>query len=271
IYEALDVRASFRQYICMRTTGIRGSGRSGRERSSPAAPHRLGVTYRATASLHPDPRNARTHSKRQVQQIAASIREFGFAVHILVDPEGIVIAGHGRLLAAKLMGLTKLPTIELAGLSDAQKRALRLADNKIALNAGWDLDLLRGELAELSSLDLKIDLSLTGFSMGELGVLLGTEENASHDVIPPVPATPCTRPGDIWRLGDHLIGCGDSCDREFLHRVVGADTRIDAAFLDPQLGSRDISKAASLEGSLRAAAQASRDGAIHFVFTSWQH
>src|SRR4051795_6377735 len=128
----------------------------------------LAVTYRAIASLRPDPRNARTHSKRQVEQIVASIREFGFTNPILLDPDGVIIAGHGRLLAAKSMGLAEVPTIELVGLNDAQKRALRLADNKIALGAGWDLDLLRVEIAELSSLDFGMDLTVTGFSTGEL-------------------------------------------------------------------------------------------------------
>src|SRR5262245_43667683 len=126
--------------------------------------HPLSVTYRATESLKPDPRNPRTHSKRQVDQIIASIREFGFTNPILVDPAGMIIAGHGRLLAAKAMGLAEVPTIQLTGLNDAQRRALRLADNKIALGAGWDLDLLKLELGELSVLEFGMDLTLTGFS-----------------------------------------------------------------------------------------------------------
>ena len=134
--------------------------------------HRLAVTYRATGSLKPDPRNARTHSKRQVEQIVASIRHSALPIPILIDPDGVLIAGHGRLLAAKSMGMAEVPTIELVGLTDAQKRALRLADNKIALGAGWDLDLLKVELAELSTLDLDMDLTVTGFSTGEIDVLL---------------------------------------------------------------------------------------------------
>src|ERR671917_2804969 len=133
------------------------------ESDSVSAPP-LAVKYRPTGSLKPDPRNARTHSKRQVEQIAASIKEFGFTNPILVDPEGVLIAGHGRLLAAKSIGMGEVPTIELVGLSDAQKRALRVADNKIALGAGWDLDLLKVELAELSTLNFDIDLTVTGFS-----------------------------------------------------------------------------------------------------------
>ncbi len=144
----------------------------------------LSVTYRATEKLKPDARNARTHPKRQVDQIVASIGEFGFTNPILVDPEGMLIAGHGRLLAAKAMGMAEVPTIELAGLNETQKRALRLADNKIALGAGWDLDILKVELAELSTLDLDLDLTVTGFSTGELDVLLGSNEDPEDDVIP---------------------------------------------------------------------------------------
>src|SRR5215216_4315023 len=180
----------------------------------------LSVTYRSTGSLKPDPRNARTHSKRQVEQIVASIRQFGFTNPILIDPEGVIIAGHGRLLAAKSIDMAEVPTIELVGLNDAQKRALRLADNKIALNAGWDLDLLRVELGELSSLDVDLDLTVTGFSTGELDVLLRASEDSEDDIIPPIPATARTRLGDIWRLGNHVVGCGDSRDPEFLRKVV---------------------------------------------------
>src|SRR5215213_4253058 len=178
------------------------SGRQPTTKADLSSPRPLAVTYKTVGSLKPDPRNARTHSKRQVEQIIASIREFGFTNPILLDPEGVLIAGHGRLLAAKSMGLAEVPTIELVGLSDSQKRALRLADNKIALGAGWDLDLLREELAELSTLDFDMDLTLTGFSTGELDVLLGSNEDPDDDVIPPVPAEPRTKPGEIWILGD---------------------------------------------------------------------
>jgi DNA modification methylase len=258
-----------------------------------AASGALAVTYRATASIRPDPRNARTHPKRQVDQIIASIREFGFTNPILVDPEGVVIAGHGRLLAAKAMGLAEVPTIELVGLTEAQKRALRLADNKIALNAGWDLDLLKVELGELSSLDIALDLTVTGFSTGELDLLLRPSEDPENDLIPALPATARTRPGDIWRLGEHVIGCGDSRDPEFLRKVIGKGDLVDVAFLDPPynvrisghanakgrhrefaMASGEMSEAAFrsfLEATLGAAAQASRDGAVHFVCMDWRH
>lgn len=261
--------------------------------ADPANPRPLTVTYRATGSLKPDPRNARTHSKSQVAQIVASIREFGFTNPILMDPDCVVIAGHGRLLAAKSMGMAEVPTIELVGLSEGQKRALRLADNKIALGAGWDLDLLKVELAELSTLDLDMDLTVTGFSTGELDVLLGGKEDPDDDVIPAMPDKPLTRTGDIWILGDHRIGCGDSRDIDFLQKVVGEGARIDAAFLDPPYNVR-INGHANAKGrhrefamasgemteeafrtflteTLGAAAKVSRDGAVHFICMDWRH
>src|SRR5687768_12845734 len=124
------------------------------EHSAKAPVRPLAVTYRAVAELKPDSRNARTHPKRQVEQIAESIARFGFGSPILIDPEGSIIAGHGRLLAARRLGMEEVPTIALPGLGEAQRRALRIADNKIALGAGWDLDILRVELAELAALDV---------------------------------------------------------------------------------------------------------------------
>lgn len=161
------------------------------------AADRLAVAYRPPGELRPDSRNARTHSKRQVAQIVASIRALGFANPILVDEAGVVIAGHGRLLAAKEMGLAEVPTIDLPGLTEAQKRALRLADNKIALNAGWDMDLLTAELGELSALDLDLDLSLTGFSVGEIDVILHDGVDPDDEIIPAAPKTPRAKPGDV--------------------------------------------------------------------------
>ncbi len=177
----------------------------------------LHVTYRIPESLKPDPRNARTHSRRQVDQIAASIREFGFTNPILRDEHGIVIAGHGRLLAAKAIGLGEVPTIELVGLSETQKRALRLADNKIALSAGWDLDLLKVELAELSALDVDMDLTVTGFSTGELDLLLGGDD-PDDEVIPAVPASRGASPatsGCSTSTGSAAVtvGMGPFCGR----------------------------------------------------------
>src|SRR6202166_2266024 len=172
-------------------------------------PLRLAVTYRPLGDLVPDPRNARTHPKRQIEQIRASIEAFGFTNPVLAEPEGNIIAGHGRLQAARLMGLAELPVITLSGLSENQKRTLRIADNKIALNAGWDLEILQLELGELGSIDVDIDLTLTGFSTGEIDVILTSPVARDDEVVPPVPGTPRTKLGDIWILGDHRVGCGD--------------------------------------------------------------
>ena len=231
--------------------------------------------------------------KRQVEQIAASIREFGFANPILIDAEDTIIAGHGRLLAAKALGMTEVPTIVLPHLSEAQKRALRIADNRIALGAGWDLDLLKLELGELAVLDVDLDLALTGFSSGEIDVILKGPADPEDEVIPAVPATPRTRPGDIWILGEHRVGCGDGRDLAFLQAVVGDGAVVDAAFLDPPynvringhanargrhpefaMASGEMNAAAFrsfLADTLGACARVSRDGAVHFVCIDWRH
>ena len=254
---------------------------------------RLAVVYRQVGDLRPDPRNARTHPKRQLDQIVASIRAFGFANPILIDETSTIIAGHGRLLAARRIGLAEVPTIALRGLDEARKRALRLADNKIALNAGWDIELLKSELGELSAPDLEIDLSLTGFSAGEIDVILDGGADPDDEVVPAVPRTPRTRPGDIWCLGAHRVGCGDGRDAAFLRRVVGEGAAIDAAFLDPPynvkvngfvnargrhaefaMASGEMSQAAFrdfLVESLGSAVAVSRAGAVHFVCMDWRH
>jgi len=258
-----------------------------------AVASRLAVTYRAISDLVPDPRNARTHPKRQIEQLKKSIEEFGFTNPILADPEGHIIAGHGRLQAARAMGFSEAPTIILSGLSDTQKRALRIADNKIALNAGWDLEILQQELGELASLDVEIDPTLTGFSTGEIDVILSSADDPDDEVIPPVPTTPRTKPGDIWILGDHRVGCGDGRDAAFLQRLIGDGARVDAAFLDPPynvrigghavaagshrefaMASGEMSEAefrSFLADTLGAAARLSRDGAVHFVCMDWRH
>ena len=254
---------------------------------------RLVVTYRPVGDLIPDPRNARTHPKRQIDQIRKSIEAFGFTNPILADPEGHVIAGHGRLQAARLMGLAELPVIILHGLSDTQKRMLRIADNKIAVNAGWDLEILQLELGELGSIDVDIDLTLTGYSTGEIDVILTSAVDPDDEVIPSVPLAARTKLGDIWILGDHRVGCGDGRDVEFLQRVIGRGTGVDAAFLDPPynlrlggyavsagshrefaMASGEMSQAefrSFLTDTLGAAARVSRDGAIHFICMDWRH
>ena len=161
----------------------------------------LTVAYRPVSALIPFARNPRTHSDAQVAEIAASIREFGWTNPILVDGENGIIAGHGRLLAARQLGMKTVPVIELAGMSEAQKRAYIIADNKLALNAGWDNELLALELGELQGLGF--DLALTGFSEDELAGLLssGTAGLTDPDEVPPLPEDPVSRAGDLWLLG----------------------------------------------------------------------
>src|ERR1700687_5239469 len=166
-------------------------------KTSAALPSRLTVTYRPAGDLIPDPRNARTDPKRQIDQIRASIEAFGFPNPTLADPEGHIIAGHGRLQAARLMGLAELPVITLSGLSETQKRTLRIADNKIALNASWDLEILQLEFGELGSIDVDIDPTLTGFSTGEIDVILTSPVDPGDEVIHPVPFPPHTKLCDI--------------------------------------------------------------------------
>jgi hypothetical protein len=166
----------------------------------------------SVADLVPYARNARTHSDAQVAQIAASIREFGFTNPILTDGARGVIAGHGRLMAARKLGLQEVPTIELAHLTPAQRRAYVLADNRVALSAGCDEDMLRLELGDLR--DEGFDLGLTGFDLDEIGHLLidATEGLTDPDQVPEVPETPVSRLGDVWMLGRHRLACGDCTD-----------------------------------------------------------
>jgi len=180
----------------------------------------LAIEYRPAAGLIPYSRNARTHSETQVAQIAASIREFGWTNPILIDGENGIIAGHGRLLAARKLGIEDVPVIELSGLSEAQKRAYVIADNKLGLNAGWDEDLLALEFGDLASLGF--DLALTGFGEDEIVALTsrGTEGLTDPDDIPETPVHPATRLGDVWLLGKHRLVCGDSTDADTAARAL---------------------------------------------------
>lgn len=165
----------------------------------------------SVAELIPYANNARTHSEAQVASIAGSIREFGFNNPVLVDGENGIIAGHGRVLAARRLGLDVVPVIELAHLSEARKRAYILADNKLAEQAGWDRDLLSLELADLS--DLGVDLADIGFEGAELDALLGLQSaDPKEEATPEVPANPVSRNGDTWQLGAHRLMCGDATD-----------------------------------------------------------
>jgi len=187
----------------------------------------LHIEYRRTESLIPYARNARTHSDAQVAQIAASIREFGFNNPVLVDGRHGIIAGHGRVLAARKLDLDTVPVIELAHLTESQKRAFILADNKLALNAGWDEELLGIELADLSLAG--VDLDLTGFSDVEVAQLLGVADedktigkdgDVEDDEIPEPPTQAVSRTGDIWQIGRHRLGCGDAGDLNLIAQVM---------------------------------------------------
>jgi DNA modification methylase len=195
----------------------------------------LVVSTLPVASLVPYAENARTHSPSQVAQIAASIAEFGFVNPVLVDAEGVLIAGHGRIMAAKQLGLASLPVLRLGHLSPAQARALRLADNQIALNSGWDEALLAAEIARIRD-EAVVDLDVLGFSGMELDRLLaaadaGLEDDA--DDAPPPPAIPVTRTGDLWRCGEHRLLCGDATKLADVQRALGAGHLADMAWQDP--------------------------------------
>ena len=177
------------------------------------------IEIRSIDDITPYARNSRTHSDEQVAQIAASIREFGWTTPILIDEEGSVICGHGRLLAARKLGQAEVEVIVARGWSDAKKRAYVIADNKLALNAGWDMELLALELADLKEFDF--DLGLTGFSDEELSKLLPdkTDGNTDQDEVPEVPADPITKPGDVWLMGKHRLLCGDSTSVDDMEKL----------------------------------------------------
>lgn len=202
----------------------------------------LQIQYRSIESLIPYARNARTHSEEQVAQIAASIREFGFNNPVLVDGHRGVIAGHGRILAARKLDMTQLPVIELAHLTETQKRAFILAENKLTERAGWDSELLSLELADLQ--EAGFDLELTGFDDGEIQSLLakesdpGTESpDAADDDVPEAPVKPISRAGDIWRIGDHRLICGDAADPAVIAALMGQEQAV-LCFTSPPYGSQ---------------------------------
>ncbi len=195
----------------------------------------LTLEYRAVDALIPYIRNAKQHPDAQVAQIAASIREFGWGSPILVDGSNNVIAGHGRLLAARKLGMSEVPVISLDHLTDTQRRALILADNKISENASWENDLLGLELAELK--DAGFDLALTGFSSEEWDALIAGEETSEDgltddDAVPEVTENPISRTGDIWLLGEHKLICGDATKPEDYQALLG-DELVDMTFTDP--------------------------------------
>ena len=201
------------------------------------------IIEKSVETLIPYIKNSRTHSDAQIAQIAASIKEFGWTNPILVDGDNGLIAGHGRLLAARKLGMDKVPTIEIAHLSENQKKALIIADNKLALNSDWDNNLLMIELQELDSEDF--DLSVLGFDQNELDALLNPIEPTTgltdEDAVPDVPEEPKTKLGDVYILGNHRLMCGDSTSIDDIEKLMDGN-RADICFTSPpyNAGSLDI-------------------------------
>jgi DNA modification methylase len=210
----------------------------------------LQIEHWSVDRLIPYARNARTHSPEQVAQIAASIAEFGWTNPILVGADGVVIAGHARLLAARKLGISDVPVIVLDHLSDSQRRALVIADNRLALNAGWDEEMLRVELEALREDEFNLDL--LGFGVEEMDALLAEPEaevpgNTDDDAVPETPETAVTVPGDVWLLGDHRLLCGDATQIDAVEKVM-AGGLADMVFTDPPY---NVNYGATMKDKLR--------------------
>jgi len=249
--------------------------------------------------LRPHPNNARTHSRKQVKQIAKSIEKFGFCNPVLVDDAKQIIAGHGRVEAAKLLGLEVVPTCLICHLSEAEKRAYILADNKLAENAGWDRELLAIELQGLIELD--VDIELTGFETAEIDLVLEEAREASGAPVGPEDKTPepspgpaVTQTGDLWLLGDHRLLCGDARNKIAYERLLEG-AKAEFVFTDPPynvaidgnvcglgrihhrefaMASGEMSEVdftAFLQSVFAQLAENTVDGSIHQIFTDWRH
>lgn len=202
-----------------------------------ASQHRqLSVEYRALEELKPYERNARTHSKKQLDQIAESIKEFGFTNPVLIDAKDQIIAGHGRVDAAKALGYVKVPTIRLEDMSEAQRRAYIIADNRLAENAGWDNDILAAELQFLVDAEIDFDISLTGFDAPEIDILIETAQAKTDpdDQVSPVSddMPVVSRTGDLWQLGRHRLLCGDALVAESYMALLQGE-QAEMVFTDP--------------------------------------
>lgn len=254
------------------------------------------IEYLPHTALKPHPKNPRTHSVRQVKQIARSIEQFGFVSPILLDDEGFIIAGHGRLLAAQQLGMDDVPVVHLAHLTKAQAKALMLADNKLTENAGWDQALLAECFIELG--EMSFDLEITGFEMAEIDLTIQgfqAAESDSADEMPDIPShTPVTRAGDLWLLGRHRILCGNSLDPMAMQRLMQSD-RAQMIFTDPPynvpvdghvggLGDIRHREFAMASGEMTAEqftsflttacenmAAHSTDGSLHYICMDWRH
>jgi hypothetical protein len=244
-------------------------------------------------TLKPFKHNARTHPPKQIEQIAGSIRRYGFTNPILIDEESEIIAGHGRLLAAKKLRMTEVPALTVTGLSDLEKRGLRLSDNRIPLGASWDKELLQIELREIT-LEAPDLIEFSGFEIGEIDVLLADgEADPDDEVVPAVPVQPVSEIGDIWLVGPHRVGCGDAKDVQFVREVTAGP--VHAAFMDPpfnqpiaghvggngRIKHREFHEAsgemteaqfvAFLKATLGSAVDVSVPGAVHFLCMDHHH
>jgi DNA modification methylase len=263
-----------------------------------AARNPLVVEWVGIGQLHHNPKNSRTHSKKQISLIAASIRQFGFSNPIIVDEAKTVLAGHGRLEAARLEGLTRVPIICLDHLTSLQKRAYLIADNRLAERSGWSRELLAIELGELTELlpAENLEISLTGFEIGEIDLLLSDmsiSKPEPEDVLPALPRVAVTAQGDVWLLGKHRLSCGDARKPDSIARLMN-EALAAAVFCDPpynlrakSIGGRgkiQHSEFAFASGEMRPAQfrrflsdtlsngiRVSTESAIHFVFMDWRH
>jgi hypothetical protein len=268
------------------------------QRRSGSAP--LCLTTRPISTLKPNPRNARTHSRRQIDQIAESIRTFGFNNAILIDADGMIIAGHGRLEAAKKLGMTEVPTVCLSHMSEAQKRAYILADNRLAEKAGWDEEILAIEFQTLFEIAPELDLTITGFEIAEIDLIIGDHEDGpapdALDEVPEVtPQTPVvTQQGDLWHVGRHRVLCADATRPDSYATLLNGEP-VQMTFTDPPynvrisghvsglgkvqhaefvMASGEMSEAEFsdfLATILKTIASVSADGAIAFVCMDWRH
>ena len=267
------------------------------DNSSPQSIRGLNIVYQTCQDLAPASRNPRTHTKKQILQIVKSIQEFGFTNPILVDKNNIVIAGHGRLEAAKLLNMTHVPTICLGELSEYQIRAYIIADNKLAENAGWDAELLGLELQYLSKLEIDFDISVIGFETAEIDVLIGDLDTpeGEADSIPEIAAGPSiTQPDDIWQIGPHRLICGDATKAQTYEQLL-ENQLAQMIFTDPPynvpinghvsgLGHHKHREFAMATGEMTQAqfidflkstfdhlSNFSMDGALQFICMDWRH
>ncbi|PJG55647.1 DNA methylase N-4 [Bradyrhizobium forestalis] len=256
------------------------------------------IEHLPLAELKPNPANARRHPRKQLHQIAASIREFGFNSIVVADEEGMILVGHGRVEGARMAGLERVPVLRVGHLTAAQKIAFSLADNKIALNSDWDMDQLRELWRELMGVEINFDVEVTGFETAEIDLLVDGEAKRDKpdrgDLVPDVQSDPVSRLGDLWILGEHRLLCGDACDAEsFADLMDGEQARL--VFTDPpynvpidghvsglgavkhrefKMASGEMSSAefaAFLAMVFGNMAEASVDGAIHFICMDWRH